>query len=307
MYLIMQNSEDGNLISADEFGDFMEAQYSYTGGSPTAAAAFLNKMYSREPLYVNRKGSNPIRIEDPCLSLAGTIQTGVAQETFDRNGTHSLLKNGFVGRFNFSVSEDLPDPKDPDLTEDDLPLEEDGIMIREWADFINDVLATNVGSVRFSRAAKHFYDHWKFTIQTRQVNFRKSDPENSDRGYFCSILGKGLINVPRLAMIVEAARNYPHASTSNVVEEDSLSFAICVWESCFLPSALIVREEILKPTAPKWFNIKTVSKADFVREMFSRFPKIRDGLTVQEFAENLGMTRQNLYYLLGKAEDKEEI
>lgn len=81
----------------------------------------LMEMHSYRPVVVNRKGSDPIRINDTCLNIIGSIQPEVI-EKFAKS--KSNIKSGFLGRFDFVCTPKeykrpnwIDEDTDPELSE----------------------------------------------------------------------------------------------------------------------------------------------------------------------------------------------
>ena len=84
----------------DELSTWFANMQRYNKGSEEQ---FWLSSWSGKPVYINRVSKEPIQIQKPYLSLAGTIQPDVLHQVFkgDRG------KSGFVDRILFAVAKDL--------------------------------------------------------------------------------------------------------------------------------------------------------------------------------------------------------
>jgi hypothetical protein len=97
---IMVNNPRGLLVYADELAGFIKNFNRYNKGSDQE---FWLSNFSNKPIISDRKGSSPIFIENPFISILGAIQPVVLEEMAkDGRGT-----NGFMDRFIFAYPDDL--------------------------------------------------------------------------------------------------------------------------------------------------------------------------------------------------------
>lgn len=93
------HNRSGIGVYADELVSFFKNFNRYNKGSEEQ---FWLSNWSNKPIRVNRKISGPAYIEQPFISVGGTIQPGVLREMADNR-----IENGFVDRVLFAVPDNL--------------------------------------------------------------------------------------------------------------------------------------------------------------------------------------------------------
>lgn len=99
----LQDSPRGILLFRDELAGWLKDFNRYKPGSDMEN--FLS-IWSLGPFSIDRKTSEPIRLENAFLSVIGTIQPGVLEEL----GKKERSVNGFIDRFLFCYPEGLEKP-----------------------------------------------------------------------------------------------------------------------------------------------------------------------------------------------------
>ncbi|MGM0569051.1 MAG: DUF3987 domain-containing protein, partial [Elusimicrobiota bacterium] len=88
---VHKNNPEGLGVYVDELAGWLKNFNRYSSGGEQE---FWLSCFSRKPIIIDRKTSQPIRVDDPFISVAGTIQPGVLNEFSKENRT----SNGFIDR-----------------------------------------------------------------------------------------------------------------------------------------------------------------------------------------------------------------
>ena len=97
---VHKNNPEGLGVYVDELAGWLKNFNRYNSGGEQE---FWISCFSGKPIIIDRKTSQPIRVDDPFISVAGTIQTGVLNEFAKDNRT----SNGFIDRILFAYPEGL--------------------------------------------------------------------------------------------------------------------------------------------------------------------------------------------------------
>ena len=92
----------GVVIRVDELSGWIKNFGRYTNKS--SEAENYMSIWSGDPISVDRKGDEPIRINNPFINVIGTMQKDIIKELGDNNRS----KNGFIERLLFVVDENMP-------------------------------------------------------------------------------------------------------------------------------------------------------------------------------------------------------
>lgn len=95
LFSTLENNPRGVAVVVDELAMFLKNMNKYNSGSDVEAWLSL---FSGKSVGINRKGGGSILIENPFVSLCGTIQPAILKEM----GVDGKAHNGFVDRFLFA-------------------------------------------------------------------------------------------------------------------------------------------------------------------------------------------------------------
>lgn len=109
---ILLFNKRGVIKLHDELLGFVKGMNQYRAG---ADRQYWLSIWSNEPIFINRKGKEPIQIEKPFVSILGGIQPDMIQEMVSV-GREGIANDGFIDRFLFSY----PDPVPANWTDDDV-------------------------------------------------------------------------------------------------------------------------------------------------------------------------------------------
>lgn len=152
-------------VHVDELAGWIKNFYRYSKGSEME---FWLSAYSGKPINIDRKTDDPIFIDLPFISVAGTIQTGVLDE-LAKNGRK---QNGFIDRILFVMPEGI---KKQYWSEGEIETS----LIETWDQIITKLHTTQLKlddaaiplpkRLRFNKAGKEFLLQWQKT-NTDQCN-----------------------------------------------------------------------------------------------------------------------------------------
>ncbi|MRS05935.1 DUF3987 domain-containing protein, partial [bacterium] len=117
-------------VYCDELASWFRNFNRYNAGSEME---FWLSVWSAKPVSIDRKSDEPVYIQLPFISVAGTIQTGVLNELAKDNRT----QNGFIDRILFVMPDNLQKPywSDTDISPN---------IITNWQAIINKLLGVQV-------------------------------------------------------------------------------------------------------------------------------------------------------------------
>jgi len=142
----------GILKLHDELLGFVRGMNQYRAG---ADRQYWLSIWSNEPIIINRKGKEPIRIPRPFVSIIGGIQPDMIEEIV-KTGREGIANDGFIDRFLFCY----PDPMPAKWTDDDVSEE----TVKGYCEIIERIYyALTEDSptvIHFDRKAKELYTLW---------------------------------------------------------------------------------------------------------------------------------------------------
>ena len=217
---ILMRNHDANLrgvaVVVDEIMGLFNTINRYNN------SAFVQQMLSAHnglPIDVSRCNLDcPLRIDHPCIQIAGTIQTGILHELYDMG----FKKNGFLDRFLFAF------PKDLKITPWIKETKQDAAMIdrpyRVWKEIIDKAVplpfAEGILNVLdLSDAATDIFYDWHNENIERQNAI-------SDEWLIDTRFAKVPLSTARLALIFQLFRWACGESHKDFVDAESVNAAI---------------------------------------------------------------------------------
>lgn len=269
-------------VYVDELAGWIKNFNRYNNGSEME---FWLSAWSGKPINIDRKSGNPIFINNPSISVCGTIQNDVLPE-FAKGGK---TQNGFIDRILFVIPEDIRKEYWSNL---ELP---DWVSVK-WNDVITKLITKPELSdeannpipniLRFTNEAHKLVFEW----QRKNTDEMNSLINESSRGIFSKLE----IYIIRLSLILEMINHACTGAQVVYVSEESVRGAIKLIEY-FKNSALRAQTFISKVNPyynlsenfqklhqllPEEFNtsdgIKAAEKLSIKQRTFNEFLKNKD-------------------------------
>ena len=216
-------------------------------------SSFIQQMLSAHnglPIDVSRCNLDcPLRIDHPCIQIAGTIQTGIVHELYDMG----FKKNGFLDRFLFSFPSDLK------ITPWIKNVEQDAALtdrpFRVWKEVIDKAMTLPFTEGVFNilnlsdEATDIFYD-WRNEECERQNAI-------TNESLIDTRFAKVPLNTARLALVFQMFRWACDESHKDFVDADSINAAIRMsdyFEKSYKRMDDIVSTETIDPVKKQWFD-----------------------------------------------------
>jgi len=286
---ILMRNHDANLrgvaVVVDEIMGLFNTINRYNNSS------FVQQMLSAHnglPIDVSRCNLDwPLRIDHPCIQIAGTIQTGIVHELYDMG----FKKNGFLDRFLFTFPKDLkiaPWIKDEEqsATMIDRPF-------RLWKEIIDKATSLPFIEGTFNilnlsdEAMDIFYD-WRNEECERQNAI-------TDERLIDTRFAKVPLNTARLALIFQLFRWACDESHKDFVDADSINAAIRIsdyFEKSYKRMDALVSTEAIDPVKKQWF--------DSLDNRFITAEAVKAGA-------ELGICKRMVMYMLANLREKDII
>ena len=239
----------------------------------------LLSAHSGQPIDVSRCNLDcPFRINNPCIQIAGTIQTGVVHELYDIG----FKKNGLLDRFLFSFPQDMKIP--PWQKEDGLDASVIDRPFRIWKGIIEKALSIDFveeqpNILDLSNDAMQIFFDWR-NDACEQIN------AISDERLIDTRFAKVPLNTARLALIFQIFRWACGESHKNFIDTESVNSAICMsdyFENSYNRLVEIVADDAIEPVRRQWL--------DLMGSPFTTSDAVKAG-------EALGMSKRSVMYML---------
>lgn len=279
---VHKNNLRGIGVYVDELAGWIKNFNRYNNGSEME---FWLSAWSGKPINIDRKSGNPIFINNPSISVCGTIQNDILPE-FAKGGK---TQNGFIDRILFVIPEDI-------RKEYWVNLELPDWVSDKWHDVLNKMITSDISKdesnnpipkvLRLTNQAQEVIFKWQ-RVNTDEIN---SLINESSRGIFSKLE----IYVIRLSLILEIIKHACTGAQAVHISEDSVQGAIKLIEY-FKNSALRAQTFISKVNPyynlsenfqklhqllPEEFNtsdgIKAAEKLSIKQRTFNEFLKNKD-------------------------------
>lgn len=181
----------GLLVYSDELAGFFKNLNRYNNGSDQE---FWLSNFSNKPIITDRKGSAPIFIQHPFISVLGSIQPAI----LDEMGKGGRNQNGFIDRFLFAWPDDLKVNQWSEMELDETVLADYSLILRNILDQkLNTDYDGNICPkvIRFSAEAYKVIKEWQ------KNNADLSNQE--DRQEFSGVYSKLELYTIRLSLILQ--------------------------------------------------------------------------------------------------------
>lgn len=239
----------------------------------------LLSAHSGQPIDVSRCNLDcPFRINNPCIQIAGTIQTGVVHELYDMG----FKKNGLLDRFLFSFPQDMKIP--PWQKEDGLDASVIDRPFRIWKGIIEKALSIEFveeqpNILDFSNDAMRLFFDWR-NEACEQIN------AITDERLIDTRFAKVPLNTARLALIFQIFRWACGESHKNFIDTESVNAAIRMsdyFENSYNRLGKTITDDAIEPVRRQWL--------DLMGSPFTTSDAVKAG-------EELGMSKRSVMYML---------
>lgn len=211
---VLADCNEGVILYRDEIKGLLDdiGRYNKSG-----EVSQLLSIFDADNIPINRKGDGPMLIEKPFMSIFGSIQPDVLQETF---GSPTLMGNGFNQRWLFCYPDATPPPMYSDTT---VPKN----ITEAWESFIISLASCDFnhvgGKLILNDDATQVYVKYFNQLQTK-----KADSDS----YMGAVYSKLQIHVLRWAGITHLLGNNPQMSHIIGSEMDYSVRCMDYFENC---------------------------------------------------------------------------
>ncbi|PGX73780.1 YfjI family protein [Priestia megaterium] len=205
------SNKRGILKFHDELLGFVKGMNQYRAG---ADRQYWLSMWSNEPIVINRKGKDPVRIPKPFVSILGGIQPDMIEEIV-KSGREGISNDGFIDRFLFCY----PDPLPANWTDDDVS----GDVVNHYCKIINQIYYSlneeTPKLICFNNKAKAIYTMW----------YDETERETTEAGFPSTLKNvwkkiKGLHSRILLIMFLIKWADNPESIKIDYVDEESVMY-----------------------------------------------------------------------------------
>ena len=275
----LDDNKRGVVIYVDEIMGMFNSVNQYSKGQLIEQ---LLTIFSGNPLDISRCGMPfPIRVDDPFVTLVGTMQTTRVHELVSKG----YKDNGLMDRiiFDYPSSQNISDWQ---IDEDESSDRFDKYSSL-WESIINRLLELPFQEngpnsiLRFSTEAKVHFTNWRNSL-TRPVNVIENDNLVDSRIF------KSPLITARIALVIQMLRWACGESHKNNVDIDSVKSAICLteyFESCYKRIEVFMNSESLTP--------QKKDLLDYLSEKFATSDAIKAG-------KEVGLSERSVMYTLSE-------
>ncbi|KLV30443.1 YfjI family protein [Priestia megaterium] len=205
------SNKRGILKLHDELLGFVKGMNQYRAG---ADRQYFLSIWSNEPIIINRKGKDPVRIPKPFVSILGGIQPDMIEEIV-KTGREGIANDGFIDRFLFCY----PDPVPANWTDEDVSDD----VVNRYCEIINRIYYSlneeTPTVIHFNDKAKALYTMW----------YDETERETTAAGFSSTLKNvwkkiKGLHSRILLIMFMLKWANNPQRIKLNSVDEESVMY-----------------------------------------------------------------------------------
>lgn len=277
---ILMFNPQGVILSMDELRTFIDNQCRYNKSGELTQ--FLS-IYDHDYLSNNRKGDDPIVIENPYIAMLGGIQPSILADTF---GNDLMMSTGYIQRWLFAFPNAAPSPL---YSEETLP----ETIANNWGVGVKNLLIHD-----FSVDGGKMYLRGEARVKYAEF-FDKLKPliDEADE-YMKSVYAKIRIHVIRWAGITHIlGKNslFENNTFTPDITLEEIEYSIRCMEY-FIWSAKKVYSKLMegrrKPEAKPMGN----------EEMIARLFFANNPPSIQAFADGVGVSRQFVSKCLKKYE-----
>lgn len=271
---VLSVNPNGVLLYRDELKGMIDdfGRYNRSG-----ELSQLLSIFDSDNIIVNRKSDDTLLIEKPFMSILGSIQPSVLQETF---GNELMMGNGFVQRWLFCFPDSVP----PAMYGDEIM---PSSITNDWRSFIYNLLMYDFnvegGKLYLRGEAKDVYIRYYNKLQLMKV-------EADD--YMSAVYSKLQIYAIRWAGITHILGNNPSSIDISPGEVRYSCRCMDYFIGCAEKVYQILRSGKNRPEARPMGN----------EEMVARLYFANNPPSIQAFADGIGVSRQFVSKCLKKYE-----
>ncbi|WP_239445716.1 DUF3987 domain-containing protein [Parabacteroides sp. An277] len=269
---VLSVNPNGVLLYRDELKGMIDdfGRYNRSG-----ELSQLLSIYDSDNIIVNRKSDDTLLIEKPFMSILGSIQPSVLNETF---GNELMMGNGFVQRWLFCFPDSVP----PAMYSDEvIP----SSVANDWRSFIYNLLmfdfSAEGGKLYLRSEAKKVYIEYYNKLQLKKV-------DTDD--YMAAVCSKLQIYVIRWAGIAHILGRNPYSVDISPEEMEYSCRCMDYFIGCAEKVYQILRSGKNRPEAKPMGNEEMVARLYFTNK-----PKNQ-----RAFADALGVSQPYIAKCLKK-------
>ena len=270
---VLSVNPNGILLYRDELKGMIDDFCRY---AKSGELSQMLSMFDSDTIVVNRKSDEPLLIEDPLMSIIGSIQPSVLVDTF---GNDNMMNNGFNQRWLFCY----PESGMPEMYNDvSIPQS----VISDWKDFIYNLIMYDFsvmgGKIYIRGEAKRVYIDYYNSLQIKKA---------SADDYLSSVYSKLQIHVIRWAGVAHILGNSP---TSIDITPEEMEYSVrCMdyFERC----ALKVYRMLLEGRGNR-HEVKSMGKEEMIANVYH----CTSPVSQRAVADALGITKQYVSKCLKK-------
>lgn len=266
----------GLLRYVDEIVIIEEQKDRYTKNGETQEELSI---FSNTPIYINRKGEDPLLIKDPFINQMGTIQPEVLIKSF---GKELYTNNGYLARWLFTVSDN-----------EVIPMYNESILdqkiVARYNDFIYTIAKSlDVGTISYSEGAKKLYIEYYNSLQRKKMK--------TDDSYERGIYSKLQIIVQRWTLTVYTAKRFELGKEVKDISKEIMQYSIeCM--QYFEYTAMKVWNMILRNRNQQPPMLK-MANGELLHELGKRYPKAI--VNYKDIAKALEVDRSYIHRMFNK-------
>ncbi len=266
---VHNNNKSGLGLYKDELTAWINEFNRYHKGGDQQ---FWLSNWSGKTIKVNRKNSKPIFIDNPFISVCGTIQTAILDELNKDN----MAKNGFLHRILFVIPDDLEKEYFSDIEMPDNKIDKYQNIIKKIYSLRDEQDYEGIeykAEVNYSYDAKIRFKKW-FNYNTDLIN----DKKISDN--IKSIYSKFDIYISRFALILQIIKWSCNEEDYKIISLDTIEKAIKL-------------TEYFRQTALKFNKIISSKSDNLDKKEFAKFLKNK-GNSYREIADILNIGKSTI-------------
>lgn len=269
---VLSVNRDGVLLYRDELKGMIDDLGRYNRSGELSQ---LLSIFDSDNIIVNRKSDDTLLIEEPFMSILGSIQPSVLQETF---GNELMMGNGFVQRWLFCFPDSVP----PAMYSDEvIP----SSVANDWRSFIYNLLmydfSAEGGKLYLRSEAKKVYIEYYNKLQLKKV-------DTDD--YMAAVYSKLQIYVIRWAGIAHILGNNPSSIDISPGEMEYSCRCMDYFERCAEKVYQILRSGKNRPEA------RPMGKEQMIANVYH----LTNPISQSAVADALGVTQQYISKCLKK-------
>lgn len=276
LFYVHEANPNGILLYKDELIGFIKGMGQYKGGAGEDMEQYLS-LFDGSEIKKNRVTKEPLLLEETCVNLIGTIQPDVLEKI--------PRENGFLQRFLFTKSDNkIKRFKTNEIDQNTIDSYFNFIsairkIVQQTREQIEYIL-TPQAKTEFSKVDSYF------------CNIQESD--DCDK-YLMQFIEKIKTYLPRFSLIISVLNNIEKSNPYAVVEKED------VVKAFELSKYFINTAKYLLFEQNKTKEVKEMSKKMFGLSDYEKATKlIQKGISKTKVAEELGMSRTNLYKMIEK-------